>query len=268
MREKLVRLPVQESPVFNVIMAGITYPDRNYYINREKTDLWVFESVRAGRGIVRISGDEFSVKAGDVYILPAWQRHEYFSDPACPFEKIWFNVSGTLVDGLTKIYGLDQTYHLSGAWLEEEFIRYLRFLSQENLTVADILNEGADGFHRLIRAIARCLPSPVAAAPEKAHLLKKYIDEHIEKRFTMEELAQLIFHSPSQTIRIFRTAYGQTPYDYILERKMQRACILLTHTSLLVKEIAQQLQFADEHYFSAVFRKRIGLTPREYRKKH
>lgn len=268
MREKLLQLPVQESRIFNVMLAGITYPDRSYYIKREKTDLWVFEAVTAGRGTVRIAGEEFIARAGDVYILPAWQPQEYFSDPEAPFEKIWFNLSGTLVDSLVKTYGLEGHWHLPGADLAEEFMRFFRFLSREDLSAADILNDGAEGFHRLIRSLARCLPEKAEPAPEKAEILKKYINEHIEKNFSTEELAGLIFHSPSQTIRIFRKAYGRTPYEYILERKMERACVLLTHTNLLIREIAGQLQFADEHYFSATFRKRMGQTPREYRKNH
>lgn len=268
MREKILRLPVQESPVFRVQLAGVTYPDRSYYIKREKCDLWVLEAVTAGCGTVRVDEAEFQVRAGDVYILPAFHRHEYFSDPEKPFEKIWFNLHGTLVDALMRVYGLEDRFHLPGAELEEEFIRYFRLLSREGLSVADILNEGADGFHRLLRVMAKSLPETPLLPPEKARILKKYIDEHIEKRFTTEELSGLIFHSPSQTIRIFRSAYGRTPYDYILEKKMQRACVLLAGTNLQVAEIAERLQFADAHYFSATFRKRVGVSPREYRKTH
>lgn len=266
MREKLVRLPMQESVIFNVQLAGITYPDRSYYIRRGRCDLWVFETVTAGRGTIRIGNESFQVQAGDAYILPAWQEQEYFSDPDCPFEKIFFNLSGTLVDGLVRVYGLEEIHHLPGAGLEDEFMRYFRLLSRENLTVAEILNDGTEGFHRLVRALARCLPAPPPKEPEKARLLKRYIDEHIEQSFSVEQLAGLIFHSPSQTIRIFSSAYGCTPYEYILRRKIERACALLSQTNLQVQEIAEQLHFADAHYFSVTFRRRMGVTPREYRK--
>lgn len=266
MREKLLRLPMQESAVFNVQLAGITYPDRGYYIRRGRQDLWVFEAVRAGRGTVRIGDKSFQVQAGDAYILPAWQQQEYFSDPDDPFEKIFFNLSGTLVDALVRVYGLEEVRHLPGAGLEEEFMRFFRLLSREDLTVAGILNDGAEGFHRLVRALSRRLPASPPKEPEKARILKRYIDEHIEQSFSVEQLAGLIFHSPSQTIRIFREAYGCTPYEYILRRKIQRACALLTQTNLQVQEIAERLHFADAHYFSATFRRRMGVTPREYRK--
>ncbi len=262
MREKILRLPVQESKVFRVLLAGITYPDRNYFIKRIPTELWVFETVISGKGTVCIEDQKFRVKAGDSYILPARTNQHYYSDPEEPFEKIWFNLSGTLVDSLVQAYGLEGHWYLPGAGLEQAFRQYLDLLSRE-LSVADILEQGADGFHRLIRAIAATLPAP---QNDPASVLKKYIDEHIEQRFGLEELSKMIFHSPSQTIRIFKKAYGKTPYEYILDKKLERACMLLSHTNLLVKEIATQLQFADEHYFSATFKKRMGLTPRQYRK--
>ena len=268
MLEKILKLPLQESGIFNVVLAGITYPDRSYHLKREKVDLWVFEYVLSGSGNVRIEDREFAVHAGDVYILPAWHRQEYYSDPDEPFEKVWFNLSGALVDNLIKTYGIEGHWHFPGVYLEDEFMRYFRLLSREGISVAEILNEGADGFHRLVRALAKNLPAPLERTPEKARILKKYIDEHIEKNFSADELASLIFHSVSQTIRIFRNAYGCTPYEYILQKKIERACVLLTQTNLLIREIARQLQFSDEHYFSATFRKRVGRTPREYRKTH
>lgn len=262
MREKILKLPVQESKVFRVRLAGITYPDRNYFIKRTPQEMWVFETVVSGRGTVCIEDQTFRVGAGDSYILPARTNHFYYSDPEDPFEKIWFNLSGALVDGLVQAYGLEGHWYLPDAGLEPEFRRFMELLSREP-SVAGILNQGTDGFHRLIRSIAATLPAP---QNDPASVLKKYIDEHIEQRFEIEELARLIYHSPSQTIRIFRKAYGKTPYDYILDKKLERACMLLSHTNLLIKEIAVQLQFSNEHYFSATFKKRIGKTPRQYRK--
>ncbi len=263
MREKILKLPIQDNKIFKVVLAGITYPDRGYFIKRPPQDLWVFETVVSGCGTVCIEDQKFQVTAGDTYILPAHTSQLYYSDPENPFEKIWFNLSGTLVDSLVQAYGLEGHWYLPQAGLEAEFRRYLELLGREQLTLADISNAGADGFHRLIRKIAATLPAP---QNDPASVLKKYIDEHIEQHFELKELAHLIYHSPSQTIRIFKTAYGKTPYDYILDKKLERACMLLSHTNLMVKEIAAQLQFADEHYFSTTFKKRIGLTPRQYKK--
>ena len=56
--------------------------------------------------------------------------------------------------------------------------------------------------------------------------------------------------------------------SYIRQRRIGRACELLTTTDLKNELIAQQLGFSSENYFHSVFKKETGLTPGEYRKKH
>ena len=104
-----------------------------------------------------------------------------------------------------------------------------------------------------------------SAAEETAFQTKEYIDAHIYEKITMPELAQAASLSASQLSRIFRKAYGQSPYDYVLARKTDTACRLLLNTGMSVKEVAYRLGFADEHYFSNVFSKRTGLPPGRYR---
>ena len=63
---------------------------------------------------------------------------------------------------------------------------------------------------------------------------------------------------------MFKRAYGITPYDYILTRKIETAKLLLKNSSLSVKEIAYRLNFADEHYFSNIFLQKTGVRPKKY----
>ena len=67
-------------------------------------------------------------------------------------------------------------------------------------------------------------------------------------------------------IRIFKKIYGVTPYEYLIELRLQTAKILLKDTNLTIKEIADKLVFFDEHYFSSIFLKKVGVRPGVYRK--
>ena len=91
--------------------------------------------------------------------------------------------------------------------------------------------------------------------------MKEYIDGHIYEKLSVPKLEEQVNLSVSQAGRLFKAAYRKTPYEYILERKTDTACLLLVYTGLSVKEIAYRLNFADEHYFSNVFRKRMGKIP-------
>ena len=97
--------PTAES--FSPIMAGITYPDPAYEILVYRRPLCVFEYVLSGRGHIERNGSILTVNAGDAYILTAGTYHHYYSDKVDPWTKIWFNVSGSLVQHLLSDYGLD-----------------------------------------------------------------------------------------------------------------------------------------------------------------
>ena len=76
----------------------------------------------------------------------------------------------------------------------------------------------------------------------------------------------MVFLSESQIIRIFKKDLSVSPYEYILDQKLAQARLLLRSTGLMVKEIAFQLGFCDEHYFSSLFKQKTGKTPTAYRK--
>ena len=80
-----------------------------------------------------------------------------------------------------------------------------------------------------------------------------------------DEISKEFFYTKSHLIRIFKEKYGITPYDYLLERKTNLAKFLLLNTVLSIGEIAAKLGFANSHYFSNFFSKRVGKSPSKYR---
>jgi AraC-like DNA-binding protein len=96
--------------------------------------------------------------------------------------------------------------------------------------------------------------------------MKDFLNTKITEKFHIDELCSHISRSESQTIRLFKQAYGVTPYTYVLNKKLELGKSLLNSTNLSVKEIASKLAFADEYYFSNLFKSKVGITPSAYRK--
>lgn len=82
---------------------------------------------------------------------------------------------------------------------------------------------------------------------------------------SLKELSDLIHRSKVQTNRIFKDAFDTTPYEFLLECKMKHAKNMLLSSNLSVKEISELLNFSDEHYFSNLFKTKIGVSPKNYR---
>ena len=97
---------------FCIQMAGITYPDKNYHILRESSDIYCMEFVENGMGHIQVDNTTFQVYENDIYILPIGKRHHYFSETEAPIQKIWFNFSGSLCNKLFRTYELEGIYHI------------------------------------------------------------------------------------------------------------------------------------------------------------
>lgn len=264
--EYIISIPPTENDPFKIKLTGITYENPDYSITRIKSDCCVAEYVISGNGYVEINGKTYSVGAGDMYILPFNSNHIYYSDKQTPWRKIWFNSDGILLGTLLRIYGLDGI-HIFKNTNGYGYMKRILDICGEKLSGKEINKLSSFVLLELICHLAELEHSGSGKTDDEAEKLKTHIDTNIEKNITIKELSKLIFRSESQTIRIFKKAYNQTPYDYLLSQKIKNANLLLQNTGLSVKEIASRLSFCDEHYFSNLYKKRTRKRPSDFRTK-
>lgn len=93
-----------------------------------------------------------------------------------------------------------------------------------------------------------------------------YIRKHLNEAIELEKLAGISCLSKDHFIRLFKKELGTTPLQYINQKKIEKAQLLLITEELVVKEIAFQLAFDDYSYFNRLFKKTTGVTPQEYRR--
>lgn len=265
MNQKFIPIPVfNEDEPITVHLAGITYPDENYKTEIENSKIYSFEYVISGSGKIIIKNKEISITKGDTYFLPKGQRQEYFSDKDNPLKKIWISVDGPLVDSLMEIYQLSN-YTVVHCDTEKFFRQIHEILASKDYTSSEIASKTAIIFHQLIQFIAANKETQENISSD-AVLVKNFIDSHIYQQITIDDLSKLIFKSNSHTIRIFKKAYGISPYKYYLNHRMEKIINVLRSTNSSVKEVAFMFGFNDEHYFSSVFKSKTGKNPSFYRK--
>ncbi|MDX1506105.1 MAG: AraC family transcriptional regulator, partial [Spongiibacter sp.] len=95
--------------------------------------------------------------------------------------------------------------------------------------------------------------------------LRAMMQEHIHGQLNLDELAASANLSKFHFTKKFKAWSGQSPIQYFINMKVQRACYLLDSTGMSIKEVAAALGYDDAYYFSRVFKKTIGLSPSEYR---
>lgn len=258
---------------FAVQMTGITWPDSRYHIEREHSPLHCLEYVISGEGHIVMGGREYRPKAGDAYLLAAGKDHRYWSDADRPWKKIWMNISGSLADSLVAGYELSDAVVFEDCPVYPQFWEFLRVCRTYGKDRRELAERTVLLFHEILLKLSENLLSvrsgagdrEKSAVSEAALQVREYIDAHIYEKIAVSELARSASLSASQLTRVFRNAYGQSPYDYVLARKIDTACRLLLNTGMSVKEVAYRLNFVDEHYFSNLFKKRMGMPPGRYR---
>lgn len=93
---------------------------------------------------------------------------------------------------------------------------------------------------------------------------KSYIKEHLHKRISLNDVAQHVYLSPGYLSALFKKQCQESLVDYINRKKMEEACLMLESETYLINQISELLSFENAYYFTRVFKKHIGVTPREY----
>ena len=265
----LINSTVQNAP-FSLCTVGITRPDPNYHIVNNNRVTTEFDFVISGKGTVICNNEKYNVKAGDVYHLPYGCSFISDSDKNDPLIKIWVSAYGELMPNILRAFRLNEKVHFQNADLcYPIFKEILKVCRDESLTISDKEDKTAILLHSLLNRLYKITlrgENDSSAGKNDAYIIKSYLDNHIHDTVKIKDLSALIFKSESQTIRIFENAFGTTPYSYLLQLRLSAAKQLLTQTNMSVKAIAFNLGFSDEHYFSYIFKEKIGKTPTNYRK--
>ena len=96
----------------------------------------------------------------------------------------------------------------------------------------------------------------------------KYVDEHFsDANLSLNEVAKEVNISPSYLSAMFSRENKTTFVEYITAKRMEQAKEMLLTTSKKSQEIAEKVGYRDPHYFSYIFKKTYGLSPKEFRTK-
>lgn len=94
----------------------------------------------------------------------------------------------------------------------------------------------------------------------------KHVQKHYAEKLSLEEITKKYNFSLSHTSYMFKKATGFSFQEYVQTVRIKESCRLLVNTSKLISEIAYSVGYADTKFFNELFKRQLGLTPRQYRK--
>ncbi|WP_240414131.1 AraC family transcriptional regulator [Paenibacillus periandrae] len=101
-----------------------------------------------------------------------------------------------------------------------------------------------------------------------AERIMDWIEAHYQEPFSIQELAKEVHLSHKHISALFKQKTGGTITDYLMAKRLNQACLLLKTSSKTISEICLESGFANLSYFCQFFKKRMRITPYQYRKQY
>lgn len=116
-------------------------------------------------------------------------------------------------------------------------------------------------------AVEPALEEEATLSPRQLYLVREFIESNLADDLSIEALASQINFSPYYFSRLFKQAMGTSPYNYIVQRRIEAAKRLLRTTQLPIEQIALSVGYGNASHFSRLFKQRVKLTPRAFRRR-
>lgn len=281
--ERLLTLPkcVTDNYASDAMLSVLNITDIGYFPHaeghyRERVEpigQYVFIYCIDGSGYYRIGdGPRYEVGANHYFILPAGCAHVYASNPDNPWSIYWIHFGGSMAAAYAAQAFLpvelrpQSNSRLSGrnSLFDEIYQTLSDGYSKENLCYATSL------FHHYLgslRYVRQYRAGRDEGSGDIVGALVHYMKENIQRKLTLDDMASFVGYSPNSLLRVFKARMGYSPVTYMNMLRIQQACQMLDSTSLKINQISCRVGIDDELYFSRLFSKVMGMSPRSYRQR-
>ncbi|MDQ6480150.1 AraC family transcriptional regulator [Dyadobacter sp. LHD-138] len=280
--EKLISLPpgivrdlIQKNPaLFPLYITHIGYFPKAQFHYRERRkgcEDNIFIYCVQGKGHFVIGEKKFDVTANQFILLPATDTYmRYWANNDDPWTIYWIHFTGETIGSYNQSLQITTQKGPVNIPFSKKAIELWHQIYQ-SLEMGYSMENLANSNMSLNYFIAQFLYPDKHLYPDivgKKDIITEsitYMRLHIDKKLTVEDMANMHKLSCSHFSMLFRKATGMPPLDYFTHLKMQKACQLIYSNESKIKEVALSLGYEDPYYFSRVFRKNMGQSPEQYK---
>ena len=241
---------------------------------RERLQSFLCFVVCAGSGQLVYDGQRFPLKAGDVVFLDCRRPYAHSTGGSAGelWTLQWCHFYGPCVAAIYEKYcerGGRPVFHPADAGRFSELMSQVYAAAGNDDYIRDMwLNEKLNTLLALLMAESwqpASLRNPRRPARRDVAPVREYLEEHCTEKIALESVAEHFFLNKHYLARLFKEQYGVSVNSYLTQVRITRAKQMLRFTDKAVSVIAAECGLEDANYFSRVFKKVEGVTPKQYR---
>ena len=253
-------------------VTGVGYDDFNYVkpykVPRILSSRYVIHYVFSGSGKLFIEDNVYQVKAKQFFFLPAGSKLYYYPNENDKWTYFWLTFSGDNAVDFVNTLSIGKKNPVVSApddLSEAELFAFAQEISNKKQVnyykaksmlylIADALckTQQTGGF----------INSLVKDAKEMIKL------NYDNREFTVDLIANELHVSHSYLVKVFKQKTGKTLVEYLIDIRLAAAIDMLVNTNLTARQISYNVGYNDEIHFLKQFKKKYGLTTKEYRQKN
>lgn len=219
-----------------------------------------------GEGTIILNERTYQLKAKEAFCIPAGEKHRYFASNKHPWSIFWVHFKGDMVEH----YPLKQkqTIEIRSREAENRIITLFDNLfrvTRRNYTLGNFIYMSQLISLILAEIYFREKTDEASKQNKQVTMMIRYMYKNIHRTLSLDDLVEELGLSKSYISGIFKKYTEKAPIEFFIALKMQEACRQLKATDKYIMEIGQALGYDDPYYFSRIFKKTVGVSPREYR---
>ena len=226
-----------------------------------------------GSGWVTINKTKMDISPSHFIVIPANTPHKYGAVEADPWTIYWVHFKGDIATYVVDLITEDSQNYLPYLSYNENRIKLFEEIcfnlekgySADNLRYVNMI------FYHFLSSLLYEEKYNEAEKHRDKDPISLTIDmmqENLHANLTLNDFAKFSHLSVSHFSSMFRVRTGFSPVEYFNHLKIQHSCQALAFTGKPIKEIADDLGFSDQYYFSRIFSRFMGIPPSEYRSRN
>jgi len=277
------RIGFDKDQILNVSHNISAVPTKGYYHYHAAFELLF---VHRGKGKVVVNQRTYDIRPGMMFVFQPFQLHIVYPnvEEGEPYERTVVHFDAVGVDAYAGAFPAVQSFYhyLWRRNLEEQcfdLTARMLFAAQICERLAAPGEAERDSSALLLLQLIACLRDlygPKGITPQHgsartqrySEQVMQWIEEHYPDEFELDRLAASLHLSKNYVSRLFRDETGTSITDYLIARRMKEACKLLQTTQWPVERIGAKVGLANASYFCQLFKRTVGATPLQYRKRY